>query len=109
MLHFLQYNFAPSGQQFYAGAAWPNVVAMVPCGIVLWLWLRSKHVAVSEAHEALKAAHLEHAEKLDQLLKSVDPDAEGKISDVLDRLDPSTPSGIGVIASKLDELAPPKP
>ena len=73
---------------------WPevrgNVLAIVPCGLAAFFWLRSKHLA-------LTAAHKSHDQKLAKLMDKLNPDTEGGIADVLDRLDPTTAGGIRVI------------
>jgi hypothetical protein len=86
MIHFLQFFFAQPGKPWYEAAVYGNIVAVAPCGAILWLWLRSRHVAVLEAHEALKAAHLSHAEKLDRLLDHFDPDT-GTVAELHMKLD----------------------
>ena len=95
---------------------WPevrgNVYAIVPCGIVAFLWLRSRHLTILAAHESLKAAHVGHADKLDRLLDKLDSGTDGGISRVLDKLDENTPGGVGtvhervrVIEAKIDSQA----
>ena len=93
MTAWWQFNFFPLHESWYHGATWPNVVAIVPCALALWLWLRARHAAVMEAHTALKVAHLvhaeslrAHAEKLDKLLDHFDPDT-GTIAELHTKLD----------------------
>lgn len=38
MIHFLQFFFAQPHQPWYQAAVWGNVVAVVPCGILGFLW-----------------------------------------------------------------------
>ena len=80
---------------WYWGEVRGNVLAIIPCGVVAFLWLRSKHLAIVAAHESLKAAHVAHSEKFDAVLDKWDPDSPGGITEVLDRLDPSTKGGLG--------------
>ena len=53
---------------------WPevrgNVYAILPCAVVAFLWLRSKHAAIQAAHERLHG-------KLDDVLDKWDPDSDG--------------------------------
>jgi hypothetical protein len=79
-------------------------VAIVPCALALWLWLRARHLTVLAAHAELKAAHVEHAEKLNKLLDKLDSESPGGIAEVLDQLDTTTPGGLQVIRAKLDTL-----
>jgi hypothetical protein len=102
--HWFQFNYAEPGQPFYRAADWPNVFVVLPLAILGYLYLRSRHIAVIASHEALKAAHVEHAAKLDKLLDRFDPTTQGGVSDVLDRLDVSTPGGITIVSEKIDEL-----
>jgi len=81
-----------------------NVFAEIPLALALWLLLRARHLAVLAAHAELKAAHVEHAAKLDKLLNKLDPATRGGLTDVLDRLDPETPGGLRVLDEKLDSL-----
>ena len=87
---------------------WPevrgNVYAIVPCGIAAFFWFRSKHLAILASHEALKVAHVEHSEKLDSLLDSMDPDSDGGMQTVLDRLDPESDGGIKVLRDDIAKL-----
>ena len=82
---------------------WPevrgNVYAILPCAVVAFLWLRSKHAAIQAAHERLHG-------KLDDVLDKWDPDSDGGMSDVLDRLDENTPHGIGAIREDLKHIKP---
>jgi hypothetical protein len=103
--HAYTFFFQPGGgAQWYTGNVYGNLVAIVPTGLLLSLYLRSRHLAVLAAHEELKLAHVEHAAKLDKLLAHMDPDTPGPITDVLDRLDPVSPGGIAVLDGKLDRL-----
>src|ERR1035441_8189235 len=104
LMRWVQFNFSPPHEPWYHGATWANVVAIVPCALALWLWLRARHLTILAAHAELKAAHVEHAAKLDKLLNKLDPDTRGGISDVLDQLDPETPGGLQVLDEKLDSL-----
>ena len=104
MIHWFQYNFAPHAELWYRGAIWPNVFVILVVAPLTFLWLRGKHLAILAAHDSLKAAHVEHAEKLDRLLNKLDPDTEGGIATVLDRLDENTPHGVGAIHEKLKAL-----
>ena len=93
---------------------WPevrgNVLAIAPCGIAAYLWMRGKHTALTEAHASLKRAHLHAAAKLDALLDAINPETDGGLADALsairDGLDPDTPGGLGAIRERLDHLAP---
>jgi hypothetical protein len=84
--HFLQFFFAQPGKPWFEAAVYGNVVAIMPCGVVLWLYLRSRHLAILEAHEALKLAHLSHADKLDKILDHFDPDT-GTVAELHTKLD----------------------
>ena len=76
-----------------------NLLAVAPCAVVAFLWLRSKHAAIQAAHERLHG-------KLDDVLDKWDPDSDGGMSDVLDRLDENTPHGIGAIREDLKHIKP---
>jgi len=103
--HAYQFFFQPGGgAQWYTGNVYGNLVAIVPTGLIFFLYLRSRHLAVLAAHAELKAAHVDHAAKLDRLLDHLDPDTPGPMADVLDRLEPSTPSGIGVVLKEIRGL-----
>jgi len=114
---FWEFFFAnPQQPHFYEAAVWGNVAAVLPLGILGYLYLRSRHEAVLAAHRELKAAHVEHAEKLDRLLDKMDPTTDGglaelhtALADVQDRLDTATPGGLQEIAERLDALAKPRP
>lgn len=101
-LHSWQFFFNPPHAPWYTGNVYGNLVAIVPTGLLLFAYIRSRHLAVIESHKAIKAAHIEHAEKLNKLLDKLDPETDGGLSDIRDALDPTTPSGIGVIIEKLD-------
>jgi hypothetical protein len=115
-VHAYEFFFQPGGgAQWYTGNVYGNLVAIVPTGILLWLYLRSRHLAVLEAHEALRVAHVSHAEKLDKLLDRFDPATDGGIAEVhkaiagvRDQLDVDTPGGLHEIAARLDLIAKPK-
>lgn len=62
-----------------------------------------RHLAVIESHKALKAAHIDHAEKLDKLLAKLDPETPGSLVAIEDMLNPTTPTGIGEIIKRLDQ------
>ena len=100
VIHWIIYTYWPEVRG--------NVYAVVPCGLVAWLYLRSKHRAIVVAHAELKAAHVSHAEKLDKLLDKLDPESQGGISDVLDRLDIQTPGGIADLHAEIVALNPNK-
>jgi hypothetical protein len=102
--HWFQFNYAEPGQPFYKAADWPNVFVDIPLVLGAYFLGRARHVTVVEAHDALRAAHVEHAAKLDRLLDHLDPDTPGPMADVLDRLEPSTPSGIGVVLKEIRGL-----
>jgi hypothetical protein len=104
LTHWFQFNYAEPGQPFYRAADWPNVFVILPVAILGFLYVRSRHLAVLAAHRELRAAHVEHAAKLDRLLDHLDPYTPGPIADVLDRLEPKTPGGIGVLNDKLDRV-----
>jgi hypothetical protein len=107
--HAWWFFFDPGhGAQWYEGNVYGNLVAIIPTGVLLFLYLRSRHLAVVAAHQELKKAHDEHARKLDLVLKHFDPEGQGSIAQVLDALDPVSPGGLQVIAEKIDALAPPK-
>jgi len=80
---------------------WPevrgNVYAILPCAIVAVWWGRSKHLA-------LRAAQVEHAQKLTLILKHLDPEAatDGLLDIISDRVDDTTPHGVGAIIERLD-------
>ncbi len=76
-----------------------NLLAVPPCGIAVWFWLRSRHVGVKEIRMAIRGTEL-HA-KLDSLLASMDPDTDGgladvhaKLDDLIASVDPATPVGL---------------
>ena len=79
---------------------WPetrgNVYAIVPCGIVAFVWLRAKHQALERAHSA-------HNAKLNRILEHLDPDAQtdGLLDLIADRTDEETPGGIGAVLEAL--------
>jgi hypothetical protein len=112
--HAYWFFFDPgAGHQWYEGNVYGNLVAIVPTGLILFFYIRSRHIAVMESHKALAKAHNEHAEKLAQVLDKLDPATDGGIADVhlalavlKDDLDPATPGGIGVLAADLAKLAP---
>ena len=99
MWHWFHYNFLPSNEPWYHGAIWPNVFVILVVAPLGWLWLRSKHLALTTAHKA-------HAEKLAQILDHLDPDTDGGMQTVLDRLDENTPHGIGAIREDLKHIKP---
>ena len=69
-----------------------NVLALVPCGIAAFLWLRSKHLALTTAHRA-------HSEKLVKILDSLDETSAAPKAMALMRRS-TTPRGInGFIAA----------
>ena len=103
--HAWHFFFQPGhGSQWYEGNVYGNLVAIVPSGVLLWLYLRSRHLAILTAHAELKAAHVDHAEKLDKLLNKLDPDTRGGITDVLNRLEVSTPGGIQLLDAKVERI-----
>lgn len=103
--HAYWFFFDPGhGAQWYEGNVYGNLVAIVPTGLILFFYIRSRHLAVMESHRALKAAHIEHAAKLDKLLDHLDPETPGPINEVLDRLDPETPGGLQVVAASIKTL-----
>lgn len=104
MSHFIEFFFLPAHEVWYRGAVWGNVAAIIPCGIVAFLWLRSRHLAIQASHQALHAAHADHARKLDELLDRMDPDTDGGLQEIRDRLDPETPGGITVLRDDLRSL-----
>ena len=105
LTHAYRFFFAPGGgAQWYTGNVYGNLVAIIPTGLLLFLYLRSRHLAVLAAHEELKAAHVQHSAKLDRLLDKMDTDSQGGIADVLDRLDPVTPGGLRIVADRIDTL-----
>ncbi len=101
-LHAWQFFFNPPSGPWYTGNVYGNLVAIVPTGLLLFAYIRSRHLAVLESHRVLKIAHIEHAEKLDKLLDALDPQTPGSLKNIEDALDPTTPSGIGVIIEKLE-------
>ncbi len=109
--HFWAFFFGEPGKHFYEGNVYGNVVAVLPLavlGVAGYLWHRG---VLREAHEKLDrlaAAHVEHAEKLDRLLNTLDPETDGGLADIKEMLDPDTPSGLGVVNEKLDRLIEPK-
>jgi hypothetical protein len=114
--HAWWFFFDPRGAEWYEGNVYGNLVAIVPTGLIFFLYLRSRHLAVIAAHEEMKAAHVEHAEKLDKLLDKLDPSSDGGIADVhaaiaevKDALDPVTPGGLHVVVERLDDLKPKSP
>jgi hypothetical protein len=111
LTHLWQYMYLPPGEPWYHGEVWPNVYVVLPLAILGYLYFESRHIAVLAAHEELKAAHVEHAEKLDRLLDRFDPETDGgladvhaALADVRDRLDLSTPGGLKDIADRIDHL-----
>src|ERR1019366_3024055 len=105
LTHWFQYNYLPLHEIWYRAADWPNMAAMLPIAIGGFLYIRSRHLAVMESHRALKAAHIDHAEKLDKLLDKLDPATDGGLADIKDALDPTTPSGIGVLLDRIEDLS----
>jgi hypothetical protein len=104
--HAFEFFFQPGhGAQWYTGNVYGNLVAIVPTGLLLFAYIRSRHLAVMESHRALKAAHIDHAEKLDKLLDKLDPATDGGLADIKDALDPTTPSGIGVLLDRIEDLS----
>lgn len=73
-----------------------NVYAIVPCGLVAFVWLRAKHAALKDAHAA-------HSAKLDAILRHLDPEAEtdGLLDVIADRVDETTPGGLGAVLAEL--------
>jgi hypothetical protein len=96
LTHFWQFFFAPPAGPWYTGNVYGNVVAVVPCGVLAWLWARSskaathallrqhhaeameqreahelaaekRHVALLESHKAITDSHVELHRKLDAL------------------------------------------
>jgi hypothetical protein len=103
LTHAWHFFFQPGGgAQWYTGNVYGNLVAIVPTGLIFFLYLRSRHLAVLAAHEELKLAHVEHAAKLDKLLDHFDPDTPGPMTDVLDRLDLHTPGGVTDLLKALE-------
>jgi hypothetical protein len=94
--HWFQYNFAPTHGSWYSGAIWPNVFVILVVGPLGYLWLRAKHDALLEAHKA-------HNEKLELILRHLDPEAEmdGLLDLIADRVDETTPHGIGAVLAAL--------
>jgi hypothetical protein len=101
-LHTWQFFFNPPTGPWYTGNVYGNLVAIIPTGLLLFAYIRSRHLAVIESHKALKAAHVEHAEKLDKLLSKLDPETPGSLVAIEDMLNPETPTGIGEIIKRLD-------
>jgi hypothetical protein len=60
LTHFWRFFFAPHGAPFYTGNVWGNVVAVVPCGILAFLWARSSKAAT---HALLRQHHAEAMEQ----------------------------------------------
>ena len=56
--HFVQYNYAPAGQPWYAGATWPNVFVGPTIIVVGWLWSRTRFWPLRPLNHAV--AHLKH-------------------------------------------------
>ena len=85
---------------WYWGEVRGNLLAVVPCGIVAYFWLRAKHRALTEAHRA-------HNEKLSQILEHLDPDAQtdGLLDLIADRTDHSTPGGVGEVYKAIHSSA----
>ena len=92
MGHWFQYNFLPSNEPWYHGSIWPNVFVILVVAPLGWLWLRAKH-------KALEAAHKSHDEKLKEILRHLDPEAEsdGMLDLIADRVDETTPGGIKAV------------
>jgi hypothetical protein len=102
LTHWFQFNYMMPHEVWYRAADWSNVFVMLPIAILGFLYIRSRHLAVIESHKALKAAHVEHAEKLDKLLAKLDPETPGSLVAIEDMLNPKTPTGIGEIIKRLD-------
>ncbi len=85
-----------------------NILAIIPSGLLLWLYLRSKHAAVMEAHETLRVLHMEQHEKLVKRLDKLDPDADDGVRAALnvieDQLNPNSEGGIHPIIERLDKV-----
>jgi hypothetical protein len=106
--HAYHFFFQPGhGSQWYEGNVFGNLVAIIPSGVLLWLYLRSRHLAVLEAHQALRIAHVSHAEKLDKILEHLDPEAatDGMLDVIADRVDLDSPGGLQVLAERLEGLS----
>lgn len=89
MIHWLLHTYWPEVRG--------NVYAVLPCGLVAYLWLRAKHLE-------RMAAHASHDEKLEKILAHLDPEAEtdGLLDLIADRTDETTPGGIGAVLTALD-------
>lgn len=79
---------------------WPevrgNVYAIVPCALLGFFWLRSKHLALARAHRA-------HSAQLKLILQHLDPEAatDGLLDLIADRVDHTTPGGVGEVYKAL--------
>ncbi len=60
MAQFLHFFFAQPGQPWYQAAVWGNVVAIVPCGIVGWVWSRTRFWPLRPVRHALEKIHDHH-------------------------------------------------
>lgn len=63
LTHFWQFFFQPPAAPWYTGNVYGNIVAVIPCGVLAWLWARSSKAAT----HALLRQH--HAEAMDQRAK----------------------------------------
>jgi len=106
-LYFTGYHV----HHFYEALVWGNVWAILPCGIIAFLYVRSKHLAIVAAQEELKAAHISHAEKFNKLLDKLDPESDGGIQEIhdtvqiiKDQVDENTPGGIKTVLDKIDKI-----
>ena len=60
MLHFLRFFFDEAGAPWYRAAVWGNVVAVVPCGIIGFLWSKTRFWPLNLLHAKLDEAVAHH-------------------------------------------------
>lgn len=60
MIHFFRFFFAEPGQPWFHAAVWGNIVALVPSGVLAWMWARSSKAAT---HALLRQHHAEAMEQ----------------------------------------------
>jgi hypothetical protein len=101
--HFWEFFFGEVGKHFYEGNVYGNLVAIIPTGLLLFAYIRSRHLAVIESHKALKAAHVEHAVKLEKILDALDPETDSKtqIDRIAELADDQKPGGVTVVLEEL--------
>ena len=94
LAHFWHFFFAPTGQPWYQGNVYGNIVALVPCaflgGFFGWLWSKTKYWPLNLIHaklDSLHERHDTHDRRLHELAQSMHAltDSHVQLHEKLDR------------------------